>query len=238
MKFVVAVFLLVSLNAVAQTQPTAEATPAPQITTDAQKAEPTAPGVAAQSSSEVNPGESKADAYKYNVLLDQRESRLTLVFYTQLSQFKREGQSLLGYTFEGVASYALDSKLCGQFAINQALSTKGNVSVLYTGFRSSLAYALSGNFISSNNALFVNTRPTVHVRTGDRPLFAVEGGVDQYLFNGVSRIVPATGISASARYDFSLWRLRASAVFRYGMLVVSDSPVSLITTGIGAMMRF
>lgn len=230
MKLIVVFAFLFSLQAVAQTES------APEVQAPAETAPATTTTTEAPSND--GGGESKSDAYKYNVLLDQRESRLTLVFYTQLSQFNREGESLLGYTFEGVASYALSSKLAGQFAINQALSAKGNVSVLYTGFRSSLAYALSGNFISSNNALFVNTRPTVHVRTGDRPLFAVEGGVDQYLFNGVSRIVPATGISASARYDFSFWRLRASAVFRYGMLVVSDAPVSLLTGGVGAMMRF
>ena len=174
----------------------------------------------------------------YNVLLDARESRLTLAFYTQLSQFKSVNGALMGYTFEGVASYALSPKLAGQFSMNQALSSKDGISVLYTGFRSSMAYAITGNFISSNNALFVNSVPTVHVKTGERSLIAVEGGVEQVLFNGEARIVPATGLSASGRYDFTIWKIRASAVGRYGMLVLSNNPVTLMTVGVGAMMRF
>ena len=211
------------------------------MTAQAQESRPEAASTATATSATVTgqpAAEMRAESKDYNVLLDARESRLTLAFYTQLSQFKSVSGALMGYTFEGVASYALSPKLAGQFAMNQALSSKDGISVLYTGFRSSMAYAITGNFISSNNALFVNSVPTVHVKTGERSLVAVEGGVEQVLFNGEARIVPATGISASGRYDFTIWKIRASAVGRYGMLVLSNNPVSLMTVGVGAMMRF
>lgn len=188
---------------------------------------------AASSSSEL-----AMDGPEYRLSLDNREKRMTIGFYGQISQFEREGESLMGYAFEAMVTYAMIRTMAIQISLNQALGADGGVSILYTGIRTSVAYALFGDFLKTRSILHVNERPTINFRSPDRPLLSVDGGVDQYFFNGVSRIVPATGVSLGGRYDRTVFGLNLSGIARYGMLVLADQQVPLISLGVGLSFAF
>ena len=181
---------------------------------------------------------SLADSSPYRVSLDNRDSRLQFGFYGQISQFSREGESLMGYAGELLASYGLTPKVAIQLGLDQAMSSEGGITILYTGIHSAVSYAVTGDYIKSNSVLNVNERPTLQLHSGDEPLLGVEGGLDQFFFNGTSRIVPATGFSAGAHYDRTVFGYRASVMARYGMLVISEVTVPMMTVGAGFLFSF
>lgn len=173
----------------------------------------------------------------YRVELDERESRFLLGVYGQVSQFSFEGRGLLGSAVEVSASYALTHKVAANFSVAQALDPS-SLSILYTGFRVSGGYAFFGNFIQRESVLQVGGQTSFISKLGRGPLFAADIGMEQLLFNGTGRIVPATGVSAGVRYDRSLWRLNVSFIARYGQLVIAEKTSSMVSGGVGLMMRF
>lgn len=224
--FGVLLLVLMAIPARAQESAAPTATPAPSGASAASAPEPDEDDDLTALSSD------------YRLRLESKESRLTFGLFGTMSQFTREGVSLTGYTFEVVAGYAMKPKFAVQLALNQAVSMQNSITVLFTGLRSSAAYAITGEYIANDSTLNVNGRPSVSFRSGDKPLLSTDIGIDQYLFNGVNRIVPATGVSASLRYDRTIWNLRASAMARYGMLVISESQVPMMSAGLGLLFRF
>ena len=174
----------------------------------------------------------------YKVKLDSKESRLLFGLYGQMSQFTRQGSSLVGYNLEGLADYAIVDKTAVQISINQSLDMANGISVLFTGLRLGAAHAWWGEFTQKSSLLEVNNQDTLAVRPVDQTMLVTDVGIEQYLFNGTDRIVPATGLSLGMRYDRTIWGLRVSAMVRYGSLVISADPVAMITAGIGTVMRF
>ena len=182
--------------------------------------------------------DSAVSASEYNVRVDESESRLVFGLYGQLSQFVRKGKNLTGQNVEAVANYAIFEKASVQLSLAQSLDMANGLTVLYTGIRVGGSYALMGDFIRRNNSVNVNGQQTLSVSEPDAPLLAAEAGVDQYLFNGEETVIPATGVSAGVRYDRKIWRMRVSAMARYGALVISSEPVSMLTAGVGLLVRF
>ena len=181
---------------------------------------------------------SPTETSPYRVSLDNRDSRLSFGFYGQISQFDREGESLLAYAAELLASYGLTQKVAIQLGLDQAMSSEGGVTIVYTGIHSAVSYAITGDYIKSNSVLNVNERPTLQLHSGDEPLLGVEAGLDQFFFNGTSRIVPATGFSVGGHYDRTVFGYRASLMARYGMLVISEATVPMMTVGAGILFSF
>lgn len=182
--------------------------------------------------------ESTLDTSGYRVKMNTRESRLMFGLYGQMSQFSNEGRSLTGYNLEGLADYALREKLAVQISINQSLDMANGISVLFTGLRLGGAYAWWGDFTHKSSLLQVNNQDTLSVRSPESTMLVTDIGIEQYLFNGTDRIIPATGLSLGGRYDWPMWGLRMSAMFRYGSLVIGENPVTMMTAGVGALMRF
>lgn len=180
----------------------------------------------------------EAGTSDYKVKLDSKESRLIFGLYGQMSQFTRQGSSLVGYNLEGLADYAIVDKTAVQISINQSLDMANGISVLFTGLRLGAAHAWWGEFTQKSSLLEVNNQDTLAVRPVDQTMFVTDVGIEQYLFNGTDRIVPATGLSLGVRYDRTIWGLRVSAMVRYGSLVISADPVAMITAGVGTVMRF
>jgi hypothetical protein len=174
----------------------------------------------------------------YKVKLDVKESRLIFGLYGQMSQFSRQGVSLMGYNLEGLADYAIVDKTAVQISINQSLDMANGISVLFTGLRLGAAHSWWGEFTQRSSLLEVNNSDTRAVRPNDVTMLVTDIGIEQYLFNGTDRIVPATGLSLGARLDKTVWGIRLSAMLRYGSLVISEDPVSMITAGVGTVMRF
>lgn len=175
---------------------------------------------------------------KYQVKMLNEESRLTFGAYGQFSSFTRQGINLLGWTMEFPINYALTDSLAVQLSIAQSLDVSKSLTVLYTGFHFGGAYAFSGSFAQRKSNLMVNGNSTMNVSTLEKTLWAVEGGLDQILFNGAGRVVPATGLSFGLRSDFNLFGFRASGMLRYGALVITDEPVSMLTSGLGLLIRY
>ena len=208
----------------------------------AQEAPPTEAPAAASAAdrftTDIRSDDSTLSDSQYRVKMDVKESRLIFGLYGQMSQFERKGVSLVGYNFEGLGDYAITERTAVQISINQSLDMANSISVLFTGIRLGGAYSFWGDFIHRNSMLRVNNQETMTVRTADSSLLAGDFGIEQYLFNGTDRIVPATGISLGVRYDKTFWGLRGSFMFRYGSLVISEDPVSMLTAGAGVLMRF
>jgi hypothetical protein len=175
---------------------------------------------------------------EYRVKLEEKESRLLFGLYGQMSQFKREGISLTGYNFEGMVNYAIWRRTAVALSLNQSLDMANGISVLFTGVRLGAAYAIWGEYLRKSSLLKVNNQDTLSVHTPDSAMLVTDVGIEQYLFNGTDRIVPATGLSLGLRYDKNVMGLRVSAMVRYGSLVISEDPVAMLTAGIGALMRF
>lgn len=173
----------------------------------------------------------------YRIELDDRESRFLLGVYGQISQFAFDGRGLLGSAIEAVASYALTHKIAGNFSVAQALDPS-TLSILYTGFRVSGAYAFMGNFVERESTLNVGGQTSFISKLGQGPLFAADLGMEQLLFNATGRIVPATGLSAGVRYDRSLWKINMSFAARYGQLVIAEKSSTMMSGGIGFLLRF
>lgn len=174
----------------------------------------------------------------YKVKLDTKESRLLFGLYGQMSNFTRQGAALMGYNLEGLADYAIRDKTAVQISLNQSLSMAGGISVLFTGLRLGAAHAWWGEFTQRSSLLEVNSQDTLAVRPNESTMFVTDVGIEQYLFNGTDRIVPATGLSLGGRMDKTIWGMRLSAMLRYGSLVISADPVTMITAGVGTVIRF
>ncbi len=190
--------------------------------------------VSAVSSSE---SEGDDDEVSYRIELDDRESRFQLGIYGQIAQFAFEGRGLMGSAVEAVASYALTHKIAGNFSVSQALDPS-TLSILYTGFRVSGAYAFMGNFVERESTLNVGGQTSFISKLGQGPLFAADLGMEQLLFNATGRIVPATGISAGVRYDRQLWKINVSFAARYGQLVIAEKSSTMMSGGVGFLLRF
>lgn len=174
----------------------------------------------------------------YSVFVDTQESRFTLGVYTQISQFEIESRSLIGSTFEVMAGYAILPKLSISLGIAQAVDISNGVSILFTGIRSSMSYMILGEAYKRSSILNVNGRSTISFLSGLRPTLSTDIGVDQYLFNGSTRVTPATGLSLGLKFDHALWILRMSWMARYGSLIIDNTNVSLMTVGAGLLYRF
>lgn len=180
----------------------------------------------------------EAGTSEYQVKMDVKESRLLFALYGQMSSFTREGAALIGYNLEGLADYAIVDKTAVQISINQSLDMANGVSVLFTGLRLGAAHAWWGEFTHRSSLLAVNGQDTLAVRPNYETMLITDIGIEQYLFNGTDRIVPATGLSLGVRIDKTIWGLRLSGMLRYGSLVISQDPVAMITAGVGTVMRF
>ncbi len=181
--------------------------------------------------------EGEDDDVAYRVELDERESRFLLGIYGQIAQFTFDGRGLLGSAVEAVASYALTHKIAGNFSVSQALDPS-TLSILYTGFRVSGAYAFIGNFIERESTLNVGGQTSFISKLGKGPLFAADFGMEQLLFNATGRIVPATGVSAGVRYDRTLFNINVSFAARYGQLVIAEKSSTMMSGGVGFLLRF
>lgn len=175
---------------------------------------------------------------KYKVSLNSEASRLTFGAYGQFSSFTRQGINLVGWTLEVPATYALTDSLAAQISISQSIDLSKSLTVLFTGFHFGGAYAFSGSFVRKKSDILVNGSNVVSVSNTEGTLLAVEGGLDQILFNGSGRVVPATGFSVSLRSDFDIFGFRSSAMARYGALVITDEPVAMLTAGLGLLIRY
>ena len=175
---------------------------------------------------------------EYRLNYDSHTKRMNIAFYWQMSQFERTGEQLLGYALEVLAGYAMTNKIAFQMALMQAATFDGAISLLYSGIRTSTAYAIDGDFMKTASTLEVNDLKTINFRSEDKNLWAIDGGLDQYFFNGVSRIVPATGISATLRHERTMWGVRASVMGRYGLLVISEAQAPMISVGGGLAFTF
>lgn len=181
---------------------------------------------------------SSINTSEYNVKLNTKESRVLFGLFGQISSFTRQGAALQGYNLEGLADYALTDSTAVQLSLNQSLDTANGISVLFTGLRLGAAYAWWGQFTHRNSLLEVNGTDTLNVRSPDASMFVTDVGIEQYLFNGSDRIVPATGLSLGSRFDKTLWHMRLSAMVRYGSLVIAKDPVTMLTAGVGTLIRF
>lgn len=180
----------------------------------------------------------EAPSSNYKVKIDEKQSRLIFGIYTQLSQFTRTGTALTGYNLEGSATYALSDRTAALLSIAQSLDTADGISVLFTGVRLGFGYTIFGNYLRLNTSVKVNEQETVSILSDDRSLLATDLGIEQYLFNATDRVVPATGLSLGLRYDRTIFGFRASGMIRYGSLVIQAETASLITAGVGLLMRF
>lgn len=174
----------------------------------------------------------------YRVRLEESESRFNLGLYVQASQFSLSGRSLLGNAIEVDATYALSSKIAANVSVSQAVTLEGGLGVLYTGIRCAGQYAFWGDFIKRDSTVVINGVRSVQTHSSTASLLAADIGVDQFMFDGSSRVVPATGASFGARYDRSFGSWRASFIGRYGMLLVSSQTSSLMTVGAGLIYSF
>lgn len=216
MRVLALTLLLLSLNAKAQENAQASSTSDSQMSS--------------QSYDELNS--------RYQVRMNSNDSRLTFGAYGQFSTFKRQGLSLVGWTLEVPVTYAITDTFATQISINQSIDISKSLSVLFTGFHFGGAWAFSGAFTQRKAELLVNGTSTVNVASVESSLWALEGGLDQILFNGSGRVVPATGVSFGIRSDFNLFGYRTSGMFRYGSLIITDEPVTMLTTGLGLLIRY
>lgn len=174
----------------------------------------------------------------YNVLLETKEERLNVGIFGQFTSFKRGDESFSGNSFEVTAGYALSEKFAYNLNLMQALDLADGASVLYSGIRTSVSYALKGDIYSRRSTVMVNGAPSVSITPFQEPNLLFDFGVDQIFFNGTTRVAPATGFSAGAQYARTVYNYRLALMARYGALKVSNDPVDLLTAGIGLLYRF
>lgn len=174
----------------------------------------------------------------YRVRLETRETRFNLGVYAQVSQFSFMGRSLLGNALEVAATYAIKQNIAATISVAQALSLEGGLTLAYTGIRAAGSYAWWGSFIRTQSVVVVNGQSSVETKSGATSMLASEVGIDQFLFNGSSRVIPATGASLGVRYDRTFGSFRASFIARYGMLVAQSSTSSIMTGGGGLVYSF
>jgi len=202
----------------------------------AQEKEQPAPSPSATATTATD--DNAAGTSEYNVKMDIKESRILFGLYGQMSSFARAGTSFMGYNLEGVTDYAMSDRWAVQISLAQSFDLANGFTILYTGLRLGGAYTIWGQFMKRTSVVSVDGQDTLSVQTSDEPMLVADVGVDQYLFNGTDRIVPATGISLGARYDRNIWGHRGSLMFRYGQLVIAEDPVALMTAGAGFLLRF
>jgi hypothetical protein len=178
------------------------------------------------------------DEANYRVTLDEKESRFFITIYSQFSQFTNQGKDLVGAAFEAQATYALMPTIALGMSLAQALNMEGGLSITYTGLRASTGYALSGKYIQRESVVSVDKQTTYVSSMGQGPLFALEAGLNQLMFNGGTRIVPATGLSLGVRYDRMWGKYNLSLNAVYGSLVISEAAASMLSVGVGILMRF
>ncbi len=175
---------------------------------------------------------------EYRIRLEEQESRFNLGLYVQASQFTFQGRSLLGNALEVNASYAIRSNIAASVSVAQAVTLQGGLGVLYTGIRAAGQYAFWGDFIRRSSTVMVNGQRSLQTGSGRNSLLAADLGLEQFMFNGSSRVLPATGGSLGVRYDRSLAGFRASVIGRYGMLLVGTETSSMLTIGGGLLYSF
>lgn len=175
---------------------------------------------------------------EYRLELNDNESRFLLTVYAQMSQFSYVGESLLGSAIEVSALYALNHDFAAGVSIAQALDPSEGLAILYTGIRAAGSYAVLGTFVQREAMLNIDGKTSYVSTLGKGPLMAFDFGLEQLIFNGTSRIIPATGFSAGLRYDASFWGATWSVTGRYGQLIISEKMASVMTFGGGVLMRF
>ncbi len=232
-------------NAKSARQPRATAAPRATTTTkektesstnESTAVEGATTAVEASTSNDFFRGESATS--EYQLQLNEKESRFLLTVYLQMSQFSFVGESLLGSALEVSALYALNQQFAAGISLSQALDPSAGLAILYTGIRAAGSYAILGTFIQRESMLSVDGNTAFVSTLGQGSIMAFEFGLEQLIFNGTSRIIPATGFSAGLRYDLSLWGMTWSLTGRYGQLVISEKLASMMTFGGGMQMRF
>ena len=191
----------------------------------------------------VKPPETKIDAEdddeaEYRVTLEEKESRFFITIYAEFSNFINQSGNLVGAAFEAMANYALLDDVALGLSLTQALNMEGGLSITYTGLRATTGYALMGRYVQREALLSVDGQTTFVSTSGQGALFAIDAGLNQLMFNGTTRIVPATGLSIGMRYDRNWSRWTISLTAAYGSLVMADTTATMITAGVGVIMRF
>ena len=198
----------------------------------------TAGAAESPTSTAVMPSSPSSASSEYRIRLDEQESRFNLGLYAQASQFSFQGKSLLGNALEVNAMYALRSNIAASVSVAQAITIQGGLGVLYTGIRAAGQYAFWGDFIRRTSTVVVNGQRSLQTATGAPTLLAGDVGIEQFMFNGSTRVLPATGGSLGVRYDRTIAGLRASLIGRYGMLLVGTEVTSMMTGGAGLLYSF
>ena len=202
-------------------------------------AEAAAPGATVTNTTEANPATSGEDGeLDYHVRLDEEKSRFNLGVYVTGSQFAFQGRSLVGNSLELDANYALNPRLVLSVGVAQAITVTGGISVLYTGIRASVGRSFWGSFIRHQSTVVINGQRSLQTTTGTTSLLAGDVGAEQFVFNGTTRVVPATGASAGIRYDRTFGSFRASLMARYGMLLISAQSATMMLGGAGLIYSF
>lgn len=178
------------------------------------------------------------DEPEYRVTLEEKESRFFITIYSEVSQFTNQGKDLVGAAFEAAATYALLADIALTMSLTQALNMENGFSITYTGLRATTGYALQGKYLQRESIVTVDNQAAFVSSLGQGPLMAVEFGLNQLMFNGSSRIVPATGLSVGMRYDRMYGKYNLSLNATYGSLVIAEAAASMLTIGLGILMRF
>ncbi len=186
-------------------------------------------------------GQAKADdslSSGYTWRQTQERQRIRLDLIQETGFYQRDGRSLRGFGLGLGLRYGLNEKFLVGLSMAQALNFSPSPSALYTAIRVKLAYALRGSYIVESRILSVNDRAAVTERGAGSNTLGVLVGLDQYMFNATSSVVPGSGVSTGLSYDFGWMGLNWIAEGRAGILSLNGAITQSLNANIGVSFLF
>lgn len=135
--------------------------------------------------------------------------------------------------------YALSNDLAIGFAMSQGLTIDNGLAALYSSFKTTMHWALSGSLIRSRESWRLQGQPFMEFNSGDEQLIYLHAGLDQYILNGSESIYPASGFTFGAGMEImQIWGMTVTTEVSAGLLVVNTGTAVPISARLGGSWGF
>ena len=177
---------------------------------------------------------------EYRVQYEQSLQRVTFDLYEENSIFVRDGKNLNGFGVGVLVNYAIGPSFSLGGGISQALTTSYGTSVisaLFTAFRTTASYVLTGQFLTKNESLLINGETVFSQQEHNQFTLALEIGIEEFLFNGTSQVLPGSGITLGSSFRFPIGSQQFKFEVRSGILSQSGMTTIPIIVDFGISLK-
>lgn len=163
-----------------------------------------------------------AESLSLDTKIEEKKSKIGLSYET--SNFSTNEGSIHGMGGKLDFIHSFTNVWSVDLFLSTALNSQGSVQNRFTGLGVYFLYTLFGEPYSSKKTTLVNNQPIATETSIIAPQSLLVGpGLNQYFLNGNQGIYSSSGLSATAIYNFELFKINWKLSSRYTMMSASSN---------------